>query len=170
MDDAISIQRLNQMHPKVRAKALADYRGANALLGKGVRLLVVYSGRTFAEQDALYAQGRTKPGKIVTNAKGGQSIHNYFLAWDFVILYDKNGDGNFEEASYDMKRDGDKNGKSDWWTVINYLISQGWKSGTQFKKLFDAPHVEYTFGHTWQTLLALHNAKKFIKGTTYVQI
>lgn len=43
------------------------------------------SRRTFAAQDALYAQGRTKPGKIVTNAKGGQSAHNYGMATDWCL-------------------------------------------------------------------------------------
>ena len=35
--------------------------------------------RTFAQQNALYAQGRITPGKIVTKAKGGQSWHNFGL-------------------------------------------------------------------------------------------
>lgn len=165
MDDKVSIERLNQLHPKIRAKALADYRGANALLGKGVRLRVTYALRTFAEQHQLFLK-RPK----VTNADAGQSNHNYGLSFDIVILYDKNGDGVFEEAVYDLKRDGDKNGKSDWYTVINYLKSQGWKWGGDFTTIFDAPHFEYTFGHTWRTLLPLYNAKKFIPGTTYVQI
>lgn len=39
--------------------------------------------RTYAEQDSLFAQGRTTPGKIVTNAKGGESAHNFGLAVDF---------------------------------------------------------------------------------------
>jgi hypothetical protein len=42
--------------------------------------------RTFAEQDALYAQGRTRKGLRVTNAKGGQSYHNYGLAADCALL------------------------------------------------------------------------------------
>jgi peptidoglycan L-alanyl-D-glutamate endopeptidase CwlK len=45
-------------------------------------ITVIFGVRTVAEQDALYAQGRTKPGKIVTNAKGGQSAHNFGLAVD----------------------------------------------------------------------------------------
>ena len=45
----------------------------------------IYSGlRTFAEQDALYAQGRDTVGGIVTNARGGQSMHNYGLAVDMA--------------------------------------------------------------------------------------
>lgn len=41
--------------------------------------------RTSAEQDKLYAQGRTRPGKVVTNARGGQSLHNYGLAFDIAF-------------------------------------------------------------------------------------
>ena len=47
----------------------------------------VYSGlRSFAEQDALYAKGRTAPGNMVTKARGGQSMHNYGLAVDLAPL------------------------------------------------------------------------------------
>ena len=52
----------------------------------GLGPLITCTRRTSAEQDALYAQGRTKPGKIVTNAKAGQSAHNFGLALDFVPL------------------------------------------------------------------------------------
>jgi peptidoglycan L-alanyl-D-glutamate endopeptidase CwlK len=45
---------------------------------------VIQGYRTHAEQDALYAQGRTTPGPIVTRAKGGQSPHNWGLAIDVV--------------------------------------------------------------------------------------
>lgn len=41
--------------------------------------------RTFDQQDALYAQGRTTPGAIVTNARGGQSFHNVRRAVDFGV-------------------------------------------------------------------------------------
>lgn len=45
----------------------------------------VYSGlRSFKEQELLYAKGRSLPGKIVTNARGGQSMHNYGLAVDLA--------------------------------------------------------------------------------------
>jgi peptidoglycan L-alanyl-D-glutamate endopeptidase CwlK len=48
----------------------------------------VYQGlRTAEEQNALYAQGRTAPGQIVTNAKAGCSNHNYGLAVDIVPFH-----------------------------------------------------------------------------------
>lgn len=52
----------------------------------GLDVLIYCTLRSNAEQDALYAQGRTKPGDIVTWAQGGQSAHNYGLALDFVPL------------------------------------------------------------------------------------
>jgi len=129
------------------------------LLGKGVRLRFAYTLRTDAEQAELYAQGRTKlfdnAGKrlvIVTNAKPGQSIHNYGLAFDIVLLLDKNGDGVFEAASWDTKADNDKDGVTDWVEVTNYFKSKGWAWGGDWKSLKDYPHFEKTFGHTWKTL------------------
>lgn len=51
-----------------------------------VKLRVTDGYRTFSEQNALYAQGRTTPGKIVTYAKGGQSLHNFGKAIDVVEM------------------------------------------------------------------------------------
>lgn len=52
--------------------------------GIGIQFTSGY--RSSAEQDALYAKGRTLPGEIVTNAKGGQSLHNFGVAFDIVLL------------------------------------------------------------------------------------
>jgi len=51
---------------------------------KGAAYFLTHGLRTFEEQDRLYAQGRTVPGKKVTNARGGASLHNYGLAVDAV--------------------------------------------------------------------------------------
>jgi len=53
-----------------------------ALANEGYTIEVVQGLRSFAEQDELFKQGRSKPGQIVTRAKGGQSNHNYGLAVD----------------------------------------------------------------------------------------
>lgn len=53
---------------------------------KGLGTKIICGLRTFAEQDALYAKGRKHPGDIVTNARGGQSWHNYGLAFDIGIF------------------------------------------------------------------------------------
>lgn len=56
----------------------------------GINLAPTSCRRTIAQQDKLYAQGRTTKGDIVTKAKGGQSPHNFGLACDLCPL-DKNG-------------------------------------------------------------------------------
>ena len=52
----------------------------------GVTIRISQALRTWREQDALYAQGRTVPGAIRTNARGGESFHNFGLAFDIVLL------------------------------------------------------------------------------------
>lgn len=76
---ARSQKSLDKVHPKLARAVTAVI---NALAAEGLKVEVVQGLRTFAEQDALFAQGRTKPGKKVTKAKGGQSNHNYGLAVD----------------------------------------------------------------------------------------
>ena len=50
----------------------------------GIPCDVVQSTRTMSEQERIYAQGRTAPGNVVSNAKPGDSYHNYGLAVDIV--------------------------------------------------------------------------------------
>jgi peptidoglycan LD-endopeptidase CwlK len=79
--DARSEAQLAKVDPDLATKVRA---AADALAALGTYLLVVSGLRTPAEQDALYAQGRTTPGHIVTDAKAGHSMHNYGLAVDVV--------------------------------------------------------------------------------------
>jgi len=60
---------------------------------------IISGTRTYEEQDALFAQGRTKPGPIVTKAKGGQSNHNFGIAWD-IGLFDTDGSYNENDDDY----------------------------------------------------------------------
>lgn len=53
---------------------------------EGIDLLITCTYRDNEAQDALYAQGRTTPGNIVTSARGGQSMHNYHCAVDVVPM------------------------------------------------------------------------------------
>jgi peptidoglycan L-alanyl-D-glutamate endopeptidase CwlK len=170
--DQVTLNRIQTLHPKIRKKTLDAYTFINnKLLGKGVRLRFAYTTRTIAEQNELYAQGRTKlydsKGKklgIVTKAKGGESIHNYHLAFDIVLLLDKDGDEKFESASWDTVLDFDKDGTSDWMEVVKYLKKQGfvWGGDWKFK---DKPHFEMTFGYTWRTL-----KNKLDKGDTFKEL
>jgi peptidoglycan LD-endopeptidase CwlK len=57
------------------------------LAGDGMDARIISGTRTYAEQNALYRQGRGgNPGNRVTNARGGQSWHNFGLAWDIGIF------------------------------------------------------------------------------------
>ncbi len=74
---------LDDLLPEVREKAEKLMEAAGQA---GLRLLVIQTFRTLAEQDALYAQGRSQPGSIVTWARGGESWHNARRAFDVVPL------------------------------------------------------------------------------------
>jgi peptidoglycan L-alanyl-D-glutamate endopeptidase CwlK len=53
---------------------------------QNIDVIITSTYRDYESQEALYAQGRTKPGKKVTNAKGGQSYHNFKVAFDFCPI------------------------------------------------------------------------------------
>ena len=164
--DNITIERIKNLHPNIRQKALDAYQEANNVLGRGVRLRFSYTLRTFAEQDALFIK-RPK----VTNARAGQSFHNYGLAFDIVLLYDKNLDGVFEEASWDMVRDGDRDGIADWLEVTRVLERYGFKNGfLKNGRKWDFPHFQMDFGYSWQRLLAKYKKGDFISGTKFVNL
>ena len=172
MVDLITQQRIQLLHPKVRTEVenINKNEIVPALTGRAT-CRFAYTIRTFAEQNALYAQGRTRlfdaNGKrlgVVTKAKGGQSIHNYGLALDIVLIKDN------KTASWEDNVDFDKDGKADWMEVVNILKSHGWTWGGDWKSFKDKPHFEKTFGYTWQQLLAKYNAGDFIAGTNYVNL
>lgn len=79
----INSRDIISLHPKVQNLC-------NTLIlacrNQGIDILITSTYRDIESQNALYAQGRTLPGKKVTNAKGGQSFHNYRVAFDFVPI------------------------------------------------------------------------------------
>ena len=77
-----------------------------------------------------------------TNAKG-QSIHNYGLAFDIVILLDKDNNGTFETASFKVDKY--------WLQVAEFFKSKGFVWGGDWKTFKDYPHFEVK-GYTWQQL------------------
>ncbi|AIQ49508.1 hypothetical protein R70723_29200 [Paenibacillus sp. FSL R7-0273] len=143
---AKSAARLKGLHPVVSA-------AADKLIERcytcGVPVLITQGLRTFSEQDRLYAQGRTSAGNIVTNARGGYSFHNYGLAVDFALLLP---DGS--SASWDMKRDGDRDGTADWQEVVQQAKALGFEWGGDWSSFKDYPHFQMSFGLTIANLLA----------------
>lgn len=161
MRDKVSIQRAALLHPKVRAEVIELIDKAEAGLPSNMAVRIVQGLRTIDEQNELYAQGRTKPGNIVTNAKGGSSFHNYGLAIDFAILTDKDGNGSFEDLSWDIKKDNDKDGTADWLEVVKVFEAAGWEWGGKWASIKDYPHLQKSFGLTWKILLARYNNNQF---------
>jgi len=138
--DQLTIDRIAIAHPKIRKELKAHYIECNNLLPKGVRLRFAYVYRSVSEQNALYNQ-RPK----VTNAKGFQSIHNYGLAFDIVILVDKDNNGTFESIDWDINSKHFK-------TVVAYFKSKGYEWGGDWKNFKDYPHFQKAFGLSWQQM------------------
>ena len=113
------------------------------LAQNGIKVILTAGFRSFGEQDALYAKGRTKPGKKVTNARGGDSWHNYGLAADYAFVV---------------------NGKVTWncpWDVFGRIAREcGLEWGGDFKSIVDRPHVQWTRGKTLAQMRGIAIAKK----------
>ena len=85
--DARSEKNIATLLPAAQAKAREWLTRCRA---EGINVKVIEGTRSYEEQAALYAQGRTKPGAKVTNAQPGYSWHNFGVAWDFVV-FDEGG-------------------------------------------------------------------------------
>lgn len=79
----INSRNLSDLNPKVSAMCSQFIEKCKE---QGIDVLITSTYRDHESQTALYEQGRTKPGAIVTNAKAGQSFHNWKVAFDFVPL------------------------------------------------------------------------------------
>lgn len=122
-------KKLVGVHPLVATKARQLIERAYR---EGINVIITQGLRTVEEQNELYAQGRTKPGRIVTNAKGGYSYHNYGLAFDFAIMKD---DGS---VSWNV---------DDKWKRVGAIgKSLGLEWGGDWTSFKDYPHFQYTFG------------------------
>jgi peptidoglycan L-alanyl-D-glutamate endopeptidase CwlK len=84
--DERSEKVIAKLQPEVAPYARALVARASAV---GIEAKVINGLRTYSEQDELFAQGRTKPGRRVTNAKGGESNHNFGIAFDVGVFDDK---------------------------------------------------------------------------------
>lgn len=111
---------------------------------EGIDLLVTSTYRDDESQNALYAQGRTTPGKIVTNAKAGDSYHNHRCAVDVVPL--RNGKPVWNTSGEDCKL----------WALIGDLgesCGLEW-AGRWTGKMREMAHFQYTGGRTLKDLKA----------------
>lgn len=157
--DVHAYQLIELLHPQVRESANAAYTLAVQKTPANVHPYISETLRTFTRSDYLYQLGRTivnpdgrsksKPlGNVVSNARAGQSYHNYGLALDFGLMI--NG-----KVSWNV----DKN----WLLVADIFMDHGFEWGGTWQSIKDYPHVEMRFGHNWKELLLRHNNKQVDK-------
>ncbi|PTT76231.1 MULTISPECIES: M15 family metallopeptidase [unclassified Chryseobacterium] len=134
--DTITEQRIEKLHPLVREEVKKIIEECNRSLTGKAKIRITQGLRTFEEQEKLYAIGRITNGKKVTNAKAGQSIHNYGLAVDICMLIDGN------TVSWDTAKDWDNDTISDWYECVKIFAKYGWNWGGNWIKFKDLPHFE----------------------------
>lgn len=132
----INSRDLKDLLPVVRAKAEAFIAECRK---EGIEVLITSTYRDDESQNALYAQGRTKAGKIVTNAKAGQSSHNFRCAFDFVPIV--NGKAQWNDLKT-FKRCGE----------IAERVGLEWAG--RWKSFKELAHCQYTGGKTLAQLRA----------------
>lgn len=114
------------LHPAYRAQAQAFLEEANR---RGLGLEIASAVRTPAQQNALYAQGRTAPGSKVTNAPAGYSHHNFGTAFDVVPS--------------DLKNTKNWSPEDPRWSEIGALAREmGLSWGGDFRSIKDMPHIQ----------------------------
>lgn len=128
---------LYDLRPVVRDKMIEFIERYRA---RGFDLLITCTYRSAAEQDALYALGRTKPGKRVTNAKGGNSYHQYGVAVDIVPLMD----GKPLWQTHDRKN----KLLPAWQAVCEVAAELGIEWAGNWKSFKEYAHLQYTSGLT----------------------
>jgi len=133
----INSRDINELLPPVRERVEKFQK----LCEKNrIDLLITSTFRDNESQNALYAQGRTAPGKIVTNAKAGQSWHNHRCAIDVVPLV--NGKPNWD-------------GSHEVWNILGKLGKEaGLEWAGEWKTFKELAHFQYTGGLTLAQLNA----------------
>ena len=137
-------------HPELQKKA---EKLVSACRGQGLLIEIGECYRTVAEQDALYAKGRTAPGSIVTNAKGSSysSHHQWGTAFD---IYRNDGTGAYNNSG----------GFFDLVGTIGVKIGLEW--GGNWTSPIDKPHFQLPYwGSTTITLKNLYGTPEEFKKT-----
>lgn len=134
--DQITRERIAKLHPSIREEVRKIIEDCDSALNGRAKIRITQGLRTFKEQEDLYSLGRTKAGKKVTNAKAGQSIHNYGLAVDICLIIDG------KTASWDTVKDWDNDKVADWYECVKIFAKYGWDWGGNWKTFKDFPHFE----------------------------
>ncbi|PLT28571.1 M15 family metallopeptidase [Peribacillus deserti] len=109
---------------------------------QGITIVITDGFRSIDQQNRLYEKGRSGSGSVVTNVRGGDSFHNFGLAFDYAL---KNTSG---QVIWDTQYDGNGNGQPDWFEAAEIAKDLGFEWGGDWEKFKDYPHLQMTFGLT----------------------
>jgi len=132
----INSRNINQLSPNVASlcsQFIAKCKEQN------IDVIITSTYRDYESQNAIYMQGRTTAGSMVTNAKGGQSYHNFRVAFDFCPIV---------------------NGKAQWKDTATFAKcgviaeSLGLEWAGRWLRFKELAHCQYTEGKTLQQLRA----------------
>jgi peptidoglycan L-alanyl-D-glutamate endopeptidase CwlK len=135
--NAESIMRINTLNPQLVPQATKVF---NECLRVNIPIYVVFGVRTPKEQDFMFRFGRTIPGRVITQHRGGFSAHNYGLALDFCLRF------NSSILSWTEVLDRPY-WKGKWVKVIELFKQEGWDNKIN-NPSFEPGHVENLMGHT----------------------
>ena len=128
----IHSRKIEDLHPKVAEMCRKFIAECDK---QGIDVLITSTYRDGASQNDLYAQGRTKPGRIVTNARAGQSWHNWRCAFDVVPL--RSGKPVWGTLGKDLEL----------WTKVGEIgESVGLEWAGRWKRFREFPHFQFTNG------------------------
>lgn len=145
--DSRTVKNILTLDAAARDRFISFSLAANATAATyGCTYVLISGNRTWDEQDALYAQGRTTPGGIVTNARGGQSNHNFGIAGDFGVFMGKTylDDSNPAKASKVHK------------ACSLHAAACGLEWGGSWKSIKDEPHYQVATGLSLAAKRALY--------------
>ena len=148
--DLRSEKNITTLHPKAQVLArqfLANVLNSNDLKKQHVIAKIISGTRIYKEQTELFAQGRSKPGRIVTKASAGHSNHNFGIAWDVGLF--KGSDFLEESPLYDVVG------------AIGKISGVEW--GGDWSSFVDKPHFQLKTGFTLAQV-----REKFEDGKTFV--
>jgi peptidoglycan L-alanyl-D-glutamate endopeptidase CwlK len=133
----INSRDINELNPTVASLCQLFI---NKCKDNNIDVIITSTYRDAESQDSLYAQGRTTPGKKVTNAKAWQSYHNFKVAFDFCPVV---------------------NGKAQWNDTATFTKcgeiaeSLGLEWAGRWKSFKELAHCQYTEGKTLEQLRKL---------------
>lgn len=148
---AVVSRNIMDLHPRMQPLARQHLELCQRRLHSYESVIITCTWRSNASQDELYAQGRTKPGKIVTRARSGESMHNYTtkggmpasLAYDVVVLrhgrpiWGTSGNGIDDDPTDDEKDDLELWQRMAELAKPNLEWAGGWKTFREF------PHFQH---------------------------